>query len=134
MSKSILIGHEFSATMRQAFAMQGWDAWSCDLLPTEVPGQHLQCDVFEAIASKAWDMAIFHPTCKYLNRAGWHWVNKPDSDVLPLKGAPRRRAAMEAAQHFRQLLACGIPRIVVENPRPISHVCLPPSSQVIQPW
>lgn len=43
--KRILIGCEFSGTIRDAFAAVGWDAWSCDLLPSETPGNHLQCDV-----------------------------------------------------------------------------------------
>jgi hypothetical protein len=67
-------------------------------------------------------------------RSGWHWVNKADSAELPLKGAPRRRAAIEAAEFFLQLLSASVPRIAIENPRPISHVNLPPAQQVIQPW
>lgn len=81
-----------------------------------------------------WDMMIAHPPCTYLCRAGWHWVNKPDCDTLPLKGEPRRRAAMEAREFFLKLWNCNIPLIAVENPRPICHVNLPKSSQVIQPW
>jgi hypothetical protein len=36
----ILIACEFSGTVRDAFARRGHDAWSCDLLPTEKPGNH----------------------------------------------------------------------------------------------
>lgn len=83
---------------------------------------------------KPWDAMIAHPPCTYLCRAGWHWVNKPDSEELPLKGEPRRRAAQAAREFFLALLNSDIPRIAVENPRPIFHVNLPPSSQSIQPW
>ena len=41
----VLVACEFSGTVRDAFAARGHDAWSCDLLPTEKPGQHLQGDV-----------------------------------------------------------------------------------------
>jgi hypothetical protein len=77
---------------------------------------------------------IAHPPCTYLTRAGWHWVNKPDCATLPLKGEPRRRAAVEAAEFFRTLLDAPIPRIAVENPLPIVHVGLPKPTQTIQPW
>ena len=37
----VLIGCEFSGVVRDAFAGFGHDAWSCDLLETERPGQHI---------------------------------------------------------------------------------------------
>lgn len=45
----VLVACEFSGTVRQAFAERGHDAWSCDLLATEVPGQHIQGDVLEVL-------------------------------------------------------------------------------------
>jgi hypothetical protein len=82
----------------------------------------------------AWDLMIAHPPCTYLSRAGWHWVNKPDSSVHPLKGEPRRQAAIEAAKFFLTLWKAPIERIAIENPRPIVHANLPAHTQVIQPW
>ena len=41
----VLVACEFSGIVREAFAKRGHDAWSCDLLPTEIPGQHIQGDV-----------------------------------------------------------------------------------------
>lgn len=35
----VLIGCEFSGTMRDAFAMQGYDAWSCDVIDDD-DGRH----------------------------------------------------------------------------------------------
>ena len=44
MKPSVLVACEFSGVVRDAFSRAGADAWSCDLLPTESPGQHIQGD------------------------------------------------------------------------------------------
>jgi hypothetical protein len=129
----VLIACEFSGVVRRVFRERGHDAWSCDLLPAEDNGHHFTLDVRELLGME-WDLMIAHPPCTYLCRAGWNWVNKPDCDTLPLKGEPRRRAAIEAAEFFRLLLDAPIEKICVENPRPIKHVGLPPATQTIQPW
>ncbi len=46
----VLIACEFSGIARDAFRAKGHDAWSCDLLPTEKPGQHLQMDILELLS------------------------------------------------------------------------------------
>jgi hypothetical protein len=132
----VLIGCEESGEVRRAFRARGHDAWSCDLIPAADGSEHhFQEDVVSvAYLEGPWDLGIFHPPCTYLSRSGWHWVNKPDCATLPLKGEPRRRAAIEAANLFRSLLDAPIPRVAVENPRPIKHVGLPPPTQAIQPW
>ena len=43
----VLVACEYSGSVRDAFAALGWDAWSCDILPSEKPGNHHQCDVRE---------------------------------------------------------------------------------------
>jgi hypothetical protein len=35
-----LVACEYSGRVRDAFLAKGWEAWSCDLLPTESPGPH----------------------------------------------------------------------------------------------
>lgn len=134
----VLVACEFSGVVRDAFRLRGHDAWSCDLLPAEDGSAfHYQGDIFKCAdfgVAYSWDLMIAHPPCTYLCRAGYHWVNKPDSSVLPLKGEPRRRAMLEAATFFKALMAVPVPHICIENPRPIEHAGLPKSSQVIQPW
>lgn len=130
----VLVACEFSGIVRRAFRGRGHDAWSCDILASQDNSPfHHQCDV-KILLSQDWDLMIAHPPCTYLTRAGWHWVNKPDCATLPLKGEPRRQAAVEAAEFFRALLDAPIPRIAVENPLPIVHVGLPKPTQTIQPW
>ena len=134
----VLVACEFSGIVRRAFAGRGHDVTSCDLLPADDHSpQHYQGSVFDLLGRRdqfPFDLMIAHPPCTYLSRAGWHWVNKPDSSVLPLKGRPRRAATEMAARFFLDLLHADVPRIAVENPRPIIHAGLPPSTQVIQPW
>ena len=58
----ILVACETSGTVRDAFAAQGHDAWSCDILPADTPTtQHIQADVREVLTMKPWDMLIAHP-------------------------------------------------------------------------
>jgi len=45
----VLVACEYSGRVRDAFLALGHDAWSCDLLPTESPGPHIQGDVLEVI-------------------------------------------------------------------------------------
>lgn len=130
----VLIGCEFSGVVRRAFRARGHDAWSCDLLPADDDSPfHIQGNVLPLL-SQGWDLGIMHPPCTYLCRSGWHWVNRPDCAIPPLKGEPRRRAAKEAAEFFKKLLNAPIEKVAVENPRPICHVNLPPPTQIIHPW
>jgi len=65
----VLIACEFSGIVRDAFSAKGHDAWSCDLLPTEKPGNHIQCDVL-GILDDGWDLMVAHPPCTYLANSG----------------------------------------------------------------
>ena len=65
----VLVGCEFSGRVRDAFARRGHYAVSCDLLPSDSPGEHYQGDVFDII-NDGWDLAIFHPPCTHLAVSG----------------------------------------------------------------
>lgn len=140
MSLNVLIACEFSGVVRRAFRALGHGAWSCDLLPAEDAGNHIEGSQFHLEGDvlnylhRGWDLMIAHPPCTYLCRSGWHWVNKPDCETHPLKGEPRRRAAIKAAEFFMALWNAPISRICIENPKPICHVHLPKETQNIQPW
>jgi len=117
----VLVACEFSGTVRDAFARRGHDAWSCDILPSETDGQHIQADAL-SILGDGWDMAIMHPPCTHLAVSGSRW--------FPLKQDEQR----EALDFVRALMAAPIPRIAIENPVSIisSHIRKP--DQIIQPW
>jgi hypothetical protein len=72
--KKVLIACEFSAIVREAFNRLGHDAWSCDLLETEIPGQHITGDALEVLACDSWDLVIAHPPCTYLCNSGVRWL------------------------------------------------------------
>ncbi len=117
----VLVACEFSGTVRDAFARLGHDAWSCDLLPTESPGNHYQCDIFDVIEN-GWDLMIAHPPCTHLAVSGARWFK----DKLQ---------EQEAALEFvRKLLSANIPKIALENPVSIISSRIRKPDQIIQPW
>ena len=119
----VLIACEFSGIVREAFKVRGHDAWSCDLLPTEIPGQHIQGDVLEVL-NDGWDLMIAHPPCTYLcrNRARLSKEDNPVSEIAAAKN------------FFMALLNAPINKICVENPIPSKLADLPSYSQIIQPY
>lgn len=134
----VLVACEYSGAVRNEFSKLGWYSVSCDLLPSETPGNHRQCDVFSGILDEGWDVLIFFWPCTYLCRSGQQWLTRTPKQPKPgtLYGEPRRNALKEHAQNFRRLLDCGIPHIAGENPRMNCHAAkiVGPSSQKIQPW
>lgn len=128
----VLIGCEESATVREAFAKLGHDAWSCDLLPSRVPGKHIQADIL-TVLNDGWDLAIFHTPCTYLSNSGARWLYNKDRS----KNAERWELMERDALLFRATMQANIPMIANENP--IMHkyaieIIGRRQDQVIQPW
>lgn len=124
----VLVACEFSGIVRDTFKAKGHDAWSCDLLPTEKPGNHIQGDVLE-ILNSGWDLMIAHPPCTYLSNAGARFLypkGKLDNRRL-MKG-------LEAATFFKRLWGAPIELIAIENPIPSTAFGLPKYSQIVQPY
>lgn len=125
--KRILIACEQSGIVRDAFRARGFDAWSCDLLPSERPGQHIQDDVRQHL-SRDWDLLIAHPECTYLCNSGVRWLHE----------RPERWAMMnQACDFFLEMLNAPVPCIAVENP--VMHKYAKErigvrQSQTVQPW
>ena len=69
---NILLACESSGLVRDAFIERGHDAISCDILPSERPGPHLQCDVRDVLGD-GWDMMIAFPPCTDLAVSGARW-------------------------------------------------------------
>jgi hypothetical protein len=120
----VLVACEFSGTVREAFAARGHDAWSCDLVESERPGQHLVGDV-RAHLDDGWELMIAHPPCTYLSNAGQCWkFRRPE----------RQELAHLALDFVRELLDAPIPHIAIENPLGLIGSYIRPPDQTIQPW
>lgn len=123
--KRVLVACEYSGRVRQAFRDLGFDAWSCDYLPSEdASPYHIQGDCLPLL-SQGWDLMVAHPPCTFLAVSGLHW-NKKD---------PTRAAKTEDALVFvRTLMAAPIARIAVENPVSCISSRIRKPDQIIQPW
>lgn len=124
---NVLVACEFTGVVREAFAARGHNAWSCDIIPSEKPGNHYQCDVeFLLEMPIQWDLLIAFPPCTYLCFAGIRWnTNNPE----------REAKTQDAVHMFKHLWECSIPKIAIENPVGV----IPRRtgikwSQMIHPW
>jgi hypothetical protein len=119
----VLVACEFSGIVRDAFAKRGHDAWSCDLLPTEIPGNHIQGDILK-ILDDGWDMMIAHPPCTFISYAGTRHWNNPG----------RCQQRLEALDFFRKLWEAPINKICLENPKSCASPTIAKYTQEIQPY
>lgn len=123
----ILIACEFSGIVRNAFEKIGHAAWSCDLLPTEIPSDnHYQGDVRDII-NNGWDMMIAFPPCTYICNGGNNWLNRrPD-----LKWRENRELG---AEFFMLFINAPIEKIAVENPIGCMSTKYRKPDQIIHPY
>lgn len=127
--KRVLVACEYSGTVRDAFALLGWDAWSCDILPSERPGNHIQEDVL-AVLNDGWDLMIAHPPCTYLTVTGNKWMGAAFADRFPNRHEQRQNAI----NFFMALMNCSIPHIALENPVGIMSTVYRKPDQYIHPY
>jgi site-specific DNA-cytosine methylase len=120
---NVLIACEFTGTVRDAFKERGHFAVSCDIIPTESEGYHIQTDVRE-ILDYGWDLMIGHPPCTYLSYAGRRWMSRPG----------RKEKMLEAIEFFKTLLEAPIPKIAIENPNGYSWEYIRKPNQIVQPF
>lgn len=119
----ILVACEFSGVVTEAFAARGHDAWSCDILPSELSRQHIQGDVLD-ILNDGWDMMIAHPPCTHLAVSGArHFAQKREDG-----------RQQEGINFFMEMINASIEKIAVENPVGIMSTVYRKPDQIIQPW
>ena len=97
----VYIACEYSGLVREAFEKRGHYAMSCDLIDTEIPGNHYRGDVFDRIKD-GWDLMIAFPPCTDLAVSGARWFKYKDQKP--------------AIRFFLKLTEAKIPKICVENP------------------
>jgi hypothetical protein len=131
----VLVGCEFSGVVRDAFARRGHEAWSCDFLESETPGNHYRGNVLDML-TQPWDIFIAHPTCTFMCNSGVKHLylgGKKENGPDPLRWANLR----ESAEFFLTLWKANVPRICLENSimhRYAKELIGMKQSQTIQPW
>jgi hypothetical protein len=118
----VLVACENSGIVRDSFAALGCDAWSCDLLESERPGNHVKKDALDVAYSQNWDLMICHPPCRFLTVANnRNWLRFD-------------REQREAVSFALLLWSAPIPFIALENPVGFLNTAWMPASQVLHPW
>jgi site-specific DNA-cytosine methylase len=146
----VLVVCEYSGVVRDAFEDAGWDAWSCDILPTEseqtkAAGKHIQADIMRVFKHylqygsnvpfiddignifyiPKFDLLIGHPPCTYLSFA---YTGKQ-------RYSPERlQAKINAYQFFLNLWNAPVEHICLENPMGYVHTGLLPYTQIVEPY
>ena len=117
----VLVACEYSGVVRDAFTRKGHYAMSCDLLDSEVTGNHYKGDVRDVI-NDGWDLMICHPPCTHLAVSGARWFKEKQTEQR------------EALEFVELLLNAPIPKICLENPVSIISSRIRKPDQIIQPW
>lgn len=117
-----LIGCEFSGRVRNAMRAVGIDAVSCDLLPSETEGPHIQGDIFDQLDA-GWDLLVFFWPCTNMAVSGARWFH-----------AKRAEQARDVEAFIRLATWPTIPRIAGENPIGVLSTRFRKPDQIIQPW
>ena len=126
----VLVACEYSGIVRDAFTKKGHEAVSCDIIPTESPGKHIQDDVLNHLnlEKNQWDLIIAHPPCTYLSNAGARHLY-PKGKL----NEARYKKGLNAKRFFMCLYNMDC-RVAVENPIPSTIFKLPKYDQIIQPY
>lgn len=117
----VLVACEFSGTVRRAFRELGHDAWSCDILPAEDGGPHIQGDVRQVLQD-GWDLMIAHPPYTHLAVSGARHFHRKQVEQA------------EALAFVQTLMDAPIPRIALENPVSVISSRIRKPDQIIQPY
>ena len=124
----ILIGCEESQTVTAAFRAAGYEAYSCDLLPTRGnPDWHYQQDIMDVFPLRKWGLIVLHPDCTAMAVSGNRWYGR---------GMPLHKNRIEAIDWTLRLWEEAkkhSDKVALENPvsvifRHLSNV------HYLQPW
>lgn len=120
---NVLLACEESNVVREEFIRLGHNAWSCDLQPGRIPGNHFQCDVRDVL-TKGWDLMIAFPPCTHIAISGARYF----------KAKQKSGVQQEAVEFFLTLANAPIPHKALENPVGIMSTVWRKPDQIVQPW
>lgn len=121
----VLVACEYSGVVRDAFVRGGHDAMSCDLLPTDAPGQHYQGSVFDVI-DYPWDLMIAHPPCTHLSVSGSRHFEAKRMDGRQQSAVAFFMQIIRRSEHIQMT--------AIENPVCVMSSLYRKPDQIIQPW
>lgn len=129
MTAPVLIACEESGTVREALRRHGVDAVSCDVLPSRLPGPHIQGDAVAALRSRRWRGLFAFPPCTYIAGSGLHWnARVPGRALKTEEGLTFARAFIDGPD------VAGIDFVSTENPVGILSTRVRKPDQKIQPY
>jgi hypothetical protein len=137
MTGRVLIGCERSGIMRRAFLALGFDAWSCDLEPSDDgSNRHIRDDLRNHLDG-GWDLlAVMHPPCTILCNSGVRWLYIGGKRVNGRDEA-RWLELDQAADFYRTCRDAPIECKAIENPvmhREAIRLTGRGKTQFVQPW
>ena len=94
---------------------------SCDILPTDVPGPHIQGDIRDVDLTQ-YDLMIAHPPCTHLAVSGAAWFKYKEKEQK------------EALEFVQWLMDAPVPKIAIENPVSVISTRIRKPEQIIHPW
>jgi len=124
----VLVACEFSAVVREALKNRGHNAWSCDLLPSDIDGQHIQDDILNHLRD-GWDMLIAFPPCTNLCLASNANLYRADRQYLNVVEGRR-----QAFEFVMALANAPIDRIAIENPIGYLNTAWRKPDQILRPY
>ena len=122
----VLVACECSGRVKTAFRERGFDAWSCDLKPSEIPDDkyHIQGDVLPLLTPD-WDLLIAHPPCTYLCIRSQYWKQVGNHSQVDEDNALKFFIALDSAPIIRK---------AIENPIGIIPKKYRNYTQIIEPF
>ena len=122
----VLVACERFGHVRDAFRKNGFDAYSCDLLPDVSNSDfHIQDDIRNLIIRGMWDLVIAHPPCTYTAVSGnKHYANTKE-----------RESGINFFMSFVKAYWAGyFNYLVVEHPVSVISTRFAKPTQYIQPY
>jgi hypothetical protein len=128
----ILVGCEESQVITKALRDAGYEAYSCDILPTRGNSDwHYQEDIANVIPRRQWDMIILHPECTEMAVC---------ANGTYAYGKPQHQARLDAIEWTLALWGLAkkhSSKVALENPASVIWPHLRRAGavvQFVQPW
>lgn len=124
MNKKILVACEYTQNVTLQLRLEGLNAFSNDILPTEGYKEYHIQDKLENVIKHKWDMIIAFPPCTHLAVSGARWFKEKEKDGRQQK----------AIDFFMMIANANSPFIAIENPVSIMSTKWRKPDQIIQPY